>query len=138
MSEFQATFFEGEIDMKYCLLFVAIWSFLLFALSVLISGASGFYAFTVPFILLSFCTFIMGICGLVIRNKRKSFFVFSLILLAMLVIPHSFALLLWPPDDDGTGIVWSFVLGGGVFLALLFTFFVLMHYLAKKLRIRQL
>jgi hypothetical protein len=124
--------------MKYCLIFVVTWSFLLFAISLLLSSQSGFYTFTIPFILLSFCTFVVGICGLAIQNKRSAFFVSSLIILALLIIPYSIAVSQWPPDDDGIGIGWSFILGGGVLLALLFAFFVLMHYVAKKLRIRQL
>ena len=127
--------------MKYCLVFVMIWSLLLFLLSLLASGIIGyanFYGFTIPFIVASFSSFVLAVCGLWIKAKRKIIFIYSLVLFSSLVVPHSYALLQWPPDDDGAGILWSFVLGGGVLLALIFGFFVLMHFLARKMRTRQL
>lgn len=128
--------------MKLSLIFITILSSFLFALSLFISGAIGFYSnfysFTIPFIIASFSCFILGLCGLLIKKKRRTNFIIAIIVFGFLIVPHLYAILQWPGGDDGPGMAWALFIGGGSFLATIFSFFVSMHYLVKKLRIKQL
>lgn len=129
--------------MKRCLIFITIWSLLLFMLSLIISGVfpfypADFYRFTAPFMITSFICFVLGFCGLLIKTKRRFLFIISLITFGLLILPHLYAILQWPGDDDGPGMAWALFIGGGSLFAMLFAFFVLMHCLVKKLRIKQL
>jgi hypothetical protein len=129
--------------MKRFLIFIAIGSLLLFTLSLIITGVfpfypADFYAFTVPFMIVSFGSFLLALIGILIRKAQKFFFITSLILFALLVAPYAYAISQWPGGDDGPGMAWTIFVGGGAFLAAIFGFFVLLYYLAKKFHVREI
>lgn len=113
--------------------FVALWSLLLFCLSLWVAF-DRFYIFTLPFTVLSFLTFLIAIPS----KSKAAFWRISVITFSLLVVPWLYASFLWPSGDDGPGMRWGIMIGGGTLAATVFGFFNLMSYLAKKFKVRQL
>jgi hypothetical protein len=113
--------------MKYCLIFITVWSLLLFLLSLAIAGIfpfypANFYEFTLPFMITSFSSSLLAAGALFFKERQKILFAMSLILFALMVVPFGYAVSQWPRGDDGPGMAWQFFIGGGSLLATLVAF----------------
>lgn len=109
--------------MKTGLIIVGIWSGVLLFISLAIVGALGplydgsFYPFTLPFIVLvGICT-TLSIIGLVAQRARSAVFWVVTPLHGILFLPFRFAMKRWPGGNDGPGMAWLFLLGGGSCIA---------------------
>jgi hypothetical protein len=111
--------------MKTGLVIVGVWSTILLLLSLMIVGALGpiydgsFYPFTLPFIVLAGVCILPPISGLVAKKARPLMFWISIPLHGLLILPFRYALKRWPGGDDGPGLAWGFIIGGGSCVACL-------------------
>ena len=112
-------------DMKVGLIMVAVWSMILLLLSLMIVGAFGpvysgsFYSFTLPFIFMAGLSFAMAITGIRLKGVTCMMFWITIPLHGALFFPFYFAISRWPGGDDGPGMAWLIVIGGGSCIAAL-------------------
>ena len=111
--------------MKTCLVIVAAWSTVLLLVSLMIVGTFAplyeghFYPFTKPFIFLSGLIVVLAIWGIVQQKARKAIFWSAVTLHGLLYLPYRYAINRWPGGDDGPGMAWVFLVGGGSYIAAL-------------------
>jgi len=109
--------------MKIGLVITAAWSLLLILASLTFIGVFPFYParlydFTLPFVAHAIGTHITAVLGLVVRRIRSIIFWPALALLGSLVFSYHYAMSQWPGGDDGPGMGWFFIVGGGSYVAL--------------------
>jgi hypothetical protein len=109
--------------MKASLIIAGIWSAVLLFLSLAITGAFGplysgsFYPFTLPFIISTAVLVALVIAGLIIKRARAVLFWIVIPLHGLLFLPFHFAITRWPGGDDGPGMAWLCLVGGGSCIA---------------------
>src|SRR5512135_131116 len=123
--------------MKTGLIIIGVWTTVLLFCSLAIVGALGpvysgsFYPFTLPFIFLAGISLVLSICGLVVRRIRAYIFWFAASSHGLLFLPFYYAIRHWPGGDDGPGLAWGFLIGGGSCIAAIIAIvFLLMTILA--------
>ena len=109
--------------MKISLVIIAAWSLLLILASLAFIGAFPFYParlydFTLPFVSHAIGTHITAVLGVVIRRIRSIIFWPAIALHGSLVLSCRYAMSQWPGGDDGPGMGWFFIVGGGSYVAL--------------------
>ena len=96
----------------------------LLLLSLSISGVLGLdlfsgtiYPFVLPFILAAGLAATVAATGLACRSIRVVAFWVAVPIQALLFLPFRFAMTRWPGGDDGRGMAWMILIGGGAILA---------------------
>jgi hypothetical protein len=111
--------------MKISLIIVAAWSTVLLLVSLMIVGTfppiyeGNFYPFTGPYIIMSGLIVAMAFWGSAHQQSRKAIFWAAVPLHGLLYLPYRYAINRWPGGDDGPGIAWVFLVGGGSCIAAL-------------------
>jgi hypothetical protein len=104
------------------LVLIGVWSACLFIAGLTFAGAfasdaGSFYWFTLPFLADTAVCVVLCCAGVVIRRTRQTVFWVVAPFHALLFVPFLFAMALWPGGDDGPGLAWLFLIGGGSLIA---------------------
>ena len=124
--------------MKTSLVIVAAWSTVLLLVSLMIVGTFAplyeghFYPFTKPFIFSSGFIVVLAIWGIAQQEARKVIFWSAVTLQGLLYLPYRYAINRWPGGDDGPGMAWVFLVGGGSYIAALIAVVVIIIALRGK------
>jgi hypothetical protein len=110
---------------KTGLVIVGIWSLCLFLLSSYIalfpllipSYRQFFYPFTLPFIIMAGECVALSAVGLRVMLMRSLIYSVVVPIHGILFLPYWFAVSRWPGGNDGGGIAWVLLIGGGSCIA---------------------
>jgi hypothetical protein len=118
---------DAKIQIRLNKMFTAFCSILLLLLGLIISGAipvlypGSFYWFSIPFLIhATASTFLSAKCHFrpspLLKKKRNGAF-------WCLPVTAMFPMFLWPGGDDGPGMAWMFIVGGGSIIIVLISIF---------------
>jgi hypothetical protein len=126
--------------MKAGLAIVGVWSASLLFLSLAISGhlgalyAGSSYTFTLPFIISVATLLLLSIMGLAESRARTALFWVVVPLHGLLYLPFNFAASRWPGGDDGPGLAWIMLVGGGSCIAAVLSLILIVVEIVSKNR----
>jgi len=63
----------------------------------------------------------LSVTGLIVKRHQASLFWIAVPLHGLLFLPFGYAVSCWPRGDDGPGMAWGLLIGGGSFIATLLT-----------------
>jgi len=114
---------SGRSPRAWALVVIAGWSACLLLAGLTVVGAFGFYAgsfywFTVPFLVAAGLCAAGATAGLWSRHLRARLFRIVAPCHALLILPCALGMALWPGGDDGPGMAWTVLIGGGSIVAL--------------------
>ena len=100
--------------MRTGLVIIGVWSGVLLLLSLTFGGC---YSFALPFILSAGLCVLLVVLGLIWKQLRATAFWVVMPLHGLLFFPYRYAIARWPGGDDGPGMAWLILVGGGSLIA---------------------
>ncbi len=95
----------------------ALAAFLLLVGLLCVAAAQRFYPATLPFLIAATVCVVLAIIGISLPGKRALMFWGLTLLHGSLFFPFWLAMTHWPGGDDGPGMMWMILVGGGACLA---------------------